>query len=348
MVLVVLTEQDPLGAIRAVLRRVYLVHIPLSIATIKWFRSIGVGYSDDGLVEMWTGLTTHKNNLGQVAMCSGIVSTWQILQNWARAKPILDVLLLVLTLWILRGSKTNHSSTAIVGFVVGIAVLFALHLVRKRVAHVKRIVLTGGIAFLVVALWVHLAFAAFDVTPIELVVEATGRDMTFTDRTYIWQDLLINAAKHPVLGVGIGAFWVGPIGYAMYPMDNWHLVTKTWRPGEGHNGYLDVYVELGMIGVALVLLVIGYAFYGALNDLENNFELGRIRLTLLMSIVVNNLTESSFLRGPHSLWFVFLLVAVNAPAVTRRLQLRKAARVHVITPRDVPVLAPNRGANGLG
>jgi O-antigen ligase len=112
----------------------------------------------------------------------------------------------------------------------------------------------------------------------------------------------------------------------LYPFPNWSLVTHTWRPGEGHNGYIDVYVDLGVIGVALVLLVIGFAFAGALDDLHNQFELGRLRLTLLLSILTNNLAESSLLNGTHSLWFLFLLVAVNTPTATQRVQSERVAR----------------------
>lgn len=332
MVLVVLTERDPLGAVRALLRRLYLVHIPLSIATIKYFRSIGVAYDWSGAEEMWTGLAMHKNNLGQVAMCSGLVSTWQILQNWARKKLTLDLLLLVLTLWVLRGSKTSHSSTAIIGFVVGAAVLFGLQYVKRRVAQAKRIILAGMLAFMLLAPLVDIAFTAFDTTPVGVVLEATGRDMTLTDRTLIWKDVLINAQKSPVVGVGFGAFWVGHLGYAMYPLDNWSRVTPGWRPGQGHNGYIDVYIDLGVIGVALVLLVIGFAFAGALDDLQNEFELGSLRLTFLVSLVVNNVAEASLLKGTHSLWFVFLLVAVNVPRATRRIQSETAAGLRTITP----------------
>jgi O-antigen ligase len=332
MVLVVLTEYDPLGAMRALLRRVYLVHIPFSILTIKYFRWLGVAYSDDGLSEMWTGLSMHKNNLGQVAMCSGLVSGWGVLHYWAKNKLTADLVLLVLTLWVLRGSGTNHSSTAIIGFLAGLAVLLGLQLVRKKAAKAKRIVVTGAIAITLATSVIFVVFAAFDSTPIGLVLQTTGRDMTFTDRTYIWQDLLINAEKSPVLGVGIGAFWVGPIGYAIYPLDNWLRKTPWWRPHEGHNGYLDVYVELGGIGLALLILAIGSAFRGALDDLRNDFGLGSLRLTLLMSVLMNNVAESSFLRGTHSLWFVFLLVAINIPRTNRKAPYPKTVWLQATTP----------------
>ena len=313
MVLVVLTEPDPLGAARALLRRVYLLHIPLSIAAIKYFRNIGVAYNWSGQEEMWVGLTNHKNNLGQVAMCSGLFSSWQVFQNWAKKKLTLDLLLLVLSLWLLRGSKNSHSSTAIVGFIVSVAVLIALQFVRKRPARAKRIILAGTIALMLFTSLAYMMFQAFDTSPVSMVLDATGRDLTFTDRTLLWTDILHNAEKNPVLGVGFGAFWVGHVGYNMYPLPNWSSKTPEWRPGEGHNGYIDVYVDLGVIGAVLVLIVIGSALAGALDDLQSRFEVGSLRLVLLLSILINNMTESSLLNGTQSLWFLFLLVAVNVP-----------------------------------
>jgi exopolysaccharide production protein ExoQ len=318
VVLVALTERDPLDAIRALLRRVYFVHIPLSIAAIKYFRHIGVAYNWAGTEEMWTGLATHKNCLGQVAMCASLLCTWQILQNWGKKKLTLDLLFLVLSLWVLRGSPSSHSSTAILGFVASAAVLFGLQFVKKRAARAKQIVLAAIVLFVLSIPLVSLAFEALDTTPAELVLETTGRDITLTGRTNLWIDVLNNAKKNPVLGVGYGAFWVGHIGYNMYPLSSWSRVTPGWRPNQGHNGYIDVFVDLGVIGVILLLIILGSAFSGAFNDLSNNFEFARLRLALLVSIVINNAAEASFFKGTHALWFVFLLVCINVPSATKQ------------------------------
>lgn len=328
MVLVVLTEPNPLGAVRALLRRLYLVHIPLSIIAIKFFRNFAVLYNWNGTEEEWTGLATDKNSLGQVAMCSGLFCIWQILQDWPKRKLnlkklVLSVLLLLLTLWLLRGSKNVHSSTAIIGFVICSVVLIGLQYVKKRSAHAKSIILAGSMALTILAPLAYLAFQAFDTTPVQMVLQATGRDMTLTDRTLIWTDVINDAAKSPVLGVGIGAFWVGPIGYNMYPLPNWSQKTPGWRPEEGHNGFIDVYAQLGAVGVVLLLIVIGVAFAGALTHLESDFQFGSLRLTFLLSVIMSNMTETSFLDGTHGPWFLFLLMAVNLPRPIREAPSRK-------------------------
>jgi exopolysaccharide production protein ExoQ len=313
MVLVVLTERNPLEAVRALLRRLYLVHIPLSVIAIKYFRNIGITYNWSGVEEQWTGLSTDKNSLGQVAMCSGIFWLWQIFQDWPKKKLTLSLLLLAMTIWLLRGSKNIHSSAAILGFITCFVALLGLQYIKERIARARSIIVAGTLALSLLTPLAYFVFEAFNTTPVKLAVQVTGRDMTLTDRTLLWTDMLNDAAKNPVFGVGVGAFWVGAIGFNTYPLPNWSQKTPDWRPEEGHNGYIDVYVELGAIGLVLLIIVIWRAFAGALSSLQTEFQLGSLRLVLLLSIVMNNIAETSFLKGTHDLWFLFLLLAVNLP-----------------------------------
>lgn len=332
MVLVVLTEKVPLSALQALLRRVFLLHILGDIASIKYFRKLGVAYDWSGTEEEWVGLTNQKNNLGQMAMCSGLVFIWQALQNrkWRALVP--NLLMIALTLWVLRGSKNSHSTAAILGLIVSSAIILSLQFIRKRARHAKRLLLAGLAASALAGPIVYLGFQAFDTTPVGAVLQATGRDMTFTDRTLIWTDVLNNAKKSPVLGVGYGAFWVGYLGFNLYPLPNWHRKTPAWRPNEGHNGFVDVYVDLGAVGIVLLLIFICSAFAGALDEMQNNFELGRIRLALLVAILLNNIAESTILNGTQALWFLFLLASVNTPFLKRRLHGTKTAQAEVNRP----------------
>jgi O-antigen ligase len=317
MVLIILTEENPFIAVRALLRRLYLLHIPLSALTIKYFRNIGVVYAWNGIEEMWVGLCVHKNNLGQVAMCSGLFSFWQVLDRWRAKKLTADLMLFAITVWILRGSKNSHSSTAIVSCVLGMAMALVLQYARKRLRQAKRAFLSAILAILLIAPAVTLVCEALDTTPLQVVLTATGRDMTLTGRTGLWLDLLDNASKSPAVGTGFGAFWVGEAGYSMYPLERWSIVTPEWRPNEGHNGYIDVYVELGACGILLMAIVIAVAVSGAVNQLEHNFSFASLRLVILTGVLINNVTESSLLNGTHSLWFLFLIAGVQLPRIGR-------------------------------
>lgn len=340
MVLVVLTERSPLEAIRALLRRLYVIEIPASMIAIKYYRNIGVLYGWDGTEEQWIGLSTDKNSLGQVAMVSGLFWVWQMFGDWSNKlakwrwiRLGFDAVFLLMTLWLLRGSPTSHSSTAILAFVACSAVLFGLEMVIRRITGQKRrIVLAAMIASTLLAPFVALALQSIDASPAKMVVQATGRDMTFTDRTRLWTDVLNNAEKSPIVGTGFGAFWVGKIGYDMYPLPNWSEKTPEWRPEQGHNGYVDTFVETGLIGVVLLAIIIVMGFVSALRGLDKNFELASLRVVLLLSIVMNNMTETSFLKGTHALWFLFLLVAMDVPPV----KLKARPKGYEQLPKAVP------------
>jgi O-antigen ligase len=316
MALVVLTERSPSTAIPALLRRLYLVHIPASIMAIKYFRHFGVMYNWDGSEEEWTGIATDKNSLGHVVMCCGLFCVWEILRLWPQRKRnlsrlLLTVLLLALTLSLLRGSKSSFSSTALIGFAICSLALIGLQLLKKRHTHARRLIRTAIVISGICTVPIYVVFQAFGTSPLEMLVHSTGRNMTFTDRDLIWTDVLANAAKHPILGVGIGAYWVGPIGDKMYPMPNWSRKTPDWRPQEAHNGFLDVYVQLGAVGLMFFVLVVGIAFAVILRHMEADFHLGTLRLALLLAILISNTMETSFLDGTHGLWFLFILVVMD-------------------------------------
>jgi len=331
MALVVLTERYPLEAVRVMLRRLYLVITPLSAYAVKYMRNIGVAYNWDGVEEQWIGLSTDKNSLGQVTMVSGLFLLWSIFKDWPQRKSkrilrklVTEIAVLGVALWLLRGSKNAHSSSAIIGFIACTAVLVALQTIRRRSGRAKSIILGCIVGVALLAPLISMVFEALNITPVKFVLQETGRDMTLTDRTLIWTDVLNNAAKHPFFGVGMGAYWVGPIGYDLYPMPNWSAKTPEWRPEEGHNGYIDVYAELGLVGEFMMLGIIVSAITGALNHMQTDFQFGSLRLVVLLSILANNFTETSFLSGTHDFWFLFLLFAINPP---RQAKQRTAKRL---------------------
>jgi len=330
MAMVVLTERSPATAVPLLLRRLYLVHIPASIIAVKYFRHFGVLYNWDGSEEEWAGVATDKNSLGHLVMCCALFSIWEILQTWPQRRQhrltlLRSVSLLVLSLFLLQGSKNSYSSTALIGFAACSVVIIALQFVKTRHTHARRVILTATMALAICAIPIFLLFQALDTSPVDMVLHATGRNMTFTDRDLIWADVMNNAAKQPLLGVGIGAFWVGPIGYHMYPMPNWSGKTPGWRPEQAHNGFLDVYVQLGLVGLALFGIAIVSAFASGLKHLETDFHLGSLRLILLLAVLISNTTETSFLDGTHGLWFLFILLAMNLPGATRRRQATQYA-----------------------
>jgi O-antigen ligase len=138
------------------------------------------------------------------------------------------------------------------------------------------------------------------------VVELLGRNATLTDRTAVWQDVLA-IDKSPVFGAGFESFWLGPRLEAMWAKWWWH-------PIQAHNGYIETYLNLGWVGVAILVALIIATFRKARRELIHNLDFGRFRLGVLFAIILYNYTEATF-KGVHLVWTFFYLIAIDCPAV---------------------------------
>jgi O-antigen ligase len=143
------------------------------------------------------------------------------------------------------------------------------------------------------------------------MITTFGRDITMTDRTYIWNDVYAAASRNPMFGVGFGGFWIGRlvnIGWAS---------SYTWVLGQAHSGYVDTYLQLGYVGVILLFAVILVTITRLLASFQENFDFACFRITLLITIIYVNITESTYLRGDHQFWFVMMLVVWFVPTPPR-------------------------------
>src|SRR5262249_52276695 len=94
--------------------------------------------------------------------------------------------------------------------------------------------------------------------------EAFGRDATLTGRTELWQGLL-RLAVDPIVGAGFESFWLGD-----RIANLWHQYW--WHPNQAHNGYLDTYLNLGAIGVVLLIIMIVRGYSGVIRTLHYDPE----------------------------------------------------------------------------
>jgi exopolysaccharide production protein ExoQ len=150
---------------------------------------------------------------------------------------------------------------------------------------------------------VGLLMTAVGISPMEVVAPLFGRQADLTGRTdLIWDVLLPIAQQNPLLGLGFGSFWIRSVP------------GLTLDVNEAHNGYLDVYLELGIAGLILIgLLVITY-FRKAKNELEYDFNWGAFRLSYLAMFLLHNWTETTLLRSTELLWCIFIILLVVYPA----------------------------------
>lgn len=309
MALVVLTEANPMEAVSAVLRRCAYVHIPLSLMVIKYFRDIGVSFSYFGETS-WVGIATSKNTLGQVAAISALYFIWEWLRNAGNKEGrVIRALYIVMSLWLLKGADDSVSMTSVTVFSLCLFLFWRLQRYKTRPLQggrffvVMSVTILGMLVFFITHALVHFSEDSL----FGGVVKALGRDMTFTGRTEIWHDVFQVASRSPLVGVGYGAFWIGRLANIPWTEQ------MTWTLGQAHSGYVDTYLQLGWVGVCLLFAVILSAIPQIIRSFYVDFEYGRFRMTFFLVILFVNITESTFLRGEHFLWFLFLLTAISVP-----------------------------------
>ena len=139
---------------------------------------------------------------------------------------------------------------------------------------------------------------------LEIAAEGLSRDLTLTGRTEIWRDLL-EMSGSPLVGVGYESFWLGDRLLEVW--DKYSI-----RINEAHSGYLEIYLDLGLVGLTLLLVLFVCSYVAIVRRIDDDFDYARFRIAWLIVVLIYNLTESSF-KGYTLAWFV-LMLTILVPA----------------------------------
>jgi exopolysaccharide production protein ExoQ len=304
MVLIVVTDAQPTAALRRLFSRPGFVLLPASVLLIKYYPELGQGWDAWGL-KTFTGVTTNKNVLGNIAFVLALGALWRALSLFRdREQPDRARHLLAQCVVLAFGIDllfTAHCATATASFILGVGLMLStsLPLFRQRPAAVHALVL----AIVLVGGFTELLGGRAAIT------EALGRQSNLTGRTDIWR-IVIPIAPNPVGGAGFETFWVGPRVAKVFAM-----VGGVEMTNEAHNGYIEVYLNLGWIGLGLIALILGQGYRKAVNAFRRDSALGALLLAYVVTAVAYNISEAAF-RMLSLEWFFLLLSVVAANAAT--------------------------------
>lgn len=161
-----------------------------------------------------------------------------------------------------------------------------------------------GSSILAVTVWSSEAF------------QLVHRSSDLTGRTDLWDSVIMAIMKRPFLGYGFNAFWQGMTGDSALV-----LMSVRWPVLHAHNGFLDLMLDLGLLG--LVTFVVGYiALWWRATALVRR-EGGPVPVWLcsyLLFMFLYNLSESAILVQNDLFWVLYTATAVslflNVPATS--------------------------------
>ena len=328
MVMVVLTDQYPLAAIKRLFARGAFLLLPLSVLFIMCYPSMGSAYSPEDMTVLYLGVTSTKNMLGMISMIFGLASLWSfmgVLEDRKmphRARHLfVHALMIGTAIWLIvkADSMTSLSCLFLAGSVL---VLSSQRWVIRWPNSVHAIVWAA----------VALPVGALFISTMGTLVQSLGRNSTLTGRTAIWRAVLVQHTN-PVIGTGFESFWMGSRLQTV-----WNLSVHGIQ--EAHNGYLELYLNLGLVGVFLlgVLIVTGYR--RATASFRRNPDEGRIRLAFLTAALIFSLTEAGF-RMLSPIWLAFLLAISDVDSGVQfqtRENTQESSRAKAPQPKRVRIL----------
>jgi exopolysaccharide production protein ExoQ len=300
MIVIVLTDPNPLAAIKRFLCRAGYVLIPASILCIKYYPQWGRTYNPWTWEPMYTGVTTFKNLLGMTVLVCALGTVWCAIRSWYELEGkrrwqhlAAEAAILAMSVYLLltADSMTSFSCLILAGAVMVVACQSWV-MQRPWILHVA---VVAAISVAVVALFFDNSGG---------MVKSLGRNSTLTGRTAIWSEVIVLSHQFPWFGAGFESFWMGDRLFTM-----WRVVKGIQ---EAHDGYLEVYANLGFVGIGILgcLIIIGYRH--VMDAWTRNVTIGTVKMGFFVAALIYSLTEAGF-RMMSPVWLGFLLAIITIP-----------------------------------
>jgi len=252
------------------------------------------------------GIYSQKNGLGAVMALAFMICLYGFLNGsgWKRLGMIV-IAGLAFGLLVLSQSKTSLG-LAVLMPVIAFCLVWTAYLLRMNAAILLLFsAVTGFVAWLFFS-----SVTRFDFTDLSILL---FNDETYTGRTIIWAFILEVISRAPFFGQGYASFWAIGSDSIVFREAPGFVVSLL----QSHNGYLDVTLETGFVGLSILLLLILTALFSAARAVPRDRQIAFLCYALMLFVICHNMLESSWFRGYGLNWVVFLIAALLPGALPR-------------------------------
>lgn len=298
----------------SILRAVIVTVLVLNFAAVIAVPSIGTHPSG-----LWRGFMAHKNIAGMFCAFTAIMFVFDAAKiSWTARLPVIIGALIFLCL--------SWSKTALISLPIALAAGGCIGMLgQDKTKHIHILRRSFRIAARVLPIVVIIALLALTIER-EIFLSFTDDTTAMTTRGAIWRPMIQFYLDRPFLGSGYGAYWD-----ASDNLIDARAINRIWRNvDQGHNGYLDLLVQVGLPGLALALYAV---LAWPLQQLSTMVDCRPHRAALIFAILVFSLIENcseSSLFADDALGNAILLLAL---AQLHRFRLHSSGMSTVAVPR---------------
>jgi len=282
-------------------------------------------------IPLWAELAdggpyAHKNHMAVHILFCLLFSLSAVLDRgeptWLRLLAVPFVLVCPL---IIIGSQSATSLVMMLVGVVGLVAVRFLIVDLGRIQHMRTTLIMFGVITTLIVTIVMLSFPNNDL--VASILDALGKDSSFSGRTAIWKAGAEVSAEYPIGGVGLEGFWQYDVGTAQTLVENDYKDPGT-KLGF-HSAFLEVQVHLGYIGLSLFVLIIGWCILNAFKRWALVPTLGSSTFLLMTGVILTFSFTEGWLWGTfNAVVTVFYVSAMSSFGAGQR-EYMGTARLHV-------------------
>lgn len=247
----------------------------------------------------WRGIFWHKNFTGSFMALASMLSLNLVLSSSQkqRGKLVVGICLYTMSLIFTIYSLSAAGVVILFGLTCLQLVLFLWSKVKDHLRPLHYYMM-GGFT---------LALILISIANMDILFSLINRSPDLTGRTFLWSYILEFAVlQHPLIGHGFGAMWaLKDFVDAVSTSQGW-----SFQITNGHSGYMDTLLNLGGIGLLLLMYVFISAFQRtARHFIQNSNPVNMLPLLVVSYVFLANLSIS-FVQEIESFHWMILISCI--------------------------------------
>jgi O-antigen ligase len=250
----------------------------------------------DNHAGLWRGVFGHKNTMGRMMSLATVAGLLLVTTTRGSRLTGMTPIGLAAFLVVMSGSATAVATMLLVLLILPACRWLCLSRLPPHVV-------------VPLALGVGLVLALGIMALAEPILSLLGREPTLSGRMRLWEFAFDEGLRRPLLGAGFRTFWLeeGP-GSGVMALVSW----GEGNIGNGHNGYLDLWLELGLPGVIAYAILLKEAAARIANLIAQNDRLAVWLAAVLVHLSAYAMTERVLLEHTDLSWLLFTALLLQA------------------------------------